>query len=1041
MRCRVIVFKICLGLAWFWQLPALPAVGMSLDPAETARPALAMGGSPELPASFQTTAWHTENGLPDGFITAMTQTPDGYLWVGSAKGLSRFDGVRFAVFNTASHPELPAARIVRLLVDRIGNLWIAFETGELFWYDEHQFHPVQFADPASPRLPNTPRTDLNNSFNPGLLPGMDLVEDAEGGVWFRNGTATLWRVIAGQAQASSTSTGLSETNYFALAPDRQGHPWLLAGQTWYQWIHARWQPMAAAGDLGNLEPVLTSARAGGLWLVKPEKTWLTSGGSVVPFPDAPSSPGFASTPNLSGSHRSQVTAALEDHTGRLWLGMRWGGLLYADANGRWRQALEGGPYAQSQILSLFESRDGRLWVGTLGDGMICLRQRPVSLLRLPDAASGHLFNSVCASRDGSMWAGTDGAGIFRFHQNESSHFGVAEGLPNELVLALLEDRQTNLWCATPAGICRFNGGTFTRVPQFDRQQTCALFADHQNRIWFGFPAGPAYLQNGKSVTLHWPDRPTAGVRGFAEDGRGNIWIATDDSGPYVLPADSPDTLKPVPIPEGSPLQHSRCVWCDPSGAAWFGTLRGGLFRYAEDRWIRWTTADGLPDDSLNSIFEDSQQTLWFASYNGYFGCSRQELIQYQEGKNTPLNFRWFSLAEGLDFRTCSGSGQPVVSLAPDGRIWFINQSSLAVLDPARPSGKTQDGRILIEEVRVEGNPVTTTRAGAIQFSSRQSRLEIHYTYPDFSTETHLHYFTQLRGWDAEWVGVGDRRAAQYQHLRPGHYEFSVMAVGPGGQRCGLTSPLKIEVLPRFWERRAVQGLGVLLIMGLAAGTAGMISRIRYRQQLGILEMKQATDRERNRIAQDLHDELGGSLTEIVMLADLAEAPGAAPNPENNPVKQIQQRAETLVRNLDEIVWAVDSRHDSLSSLIEYLAGSAQDFLRAAGLRTRLDLPTGLSPTTLTPERRHGIYLAAKEALNNIVRHAQASEVFIQVHVQEGFFLMALEDNGRGFALESGAGFGNGLRNMRERLQHLGGTCVIQSRPGQGTRVEFKISLK
>jgi signal transduction histidine kinase len=438
---------------------------------------------------------------------------------------------------------------------------------------------------------------------------------------------------------------------------------------------------------------------------------------------------------------------------------------------------------------------------------------------------------------------------------------------------------------------------------------------------------------------------------------------------------------------------------------------------------------------------DASGTLWITSYNGLFGCSRQVLAQYERGRSPELVCRWFSVADGLDNRACSGSGQPVASQSADGRLWFSNLRSLAVFDPRAAPEPPATGELVIEEVDADGAAQPISPAGVVRVPSSARHLEFHYTSPSLSAHSLLRFRYRLQGFDEDWNEAGARRVAYYSKLPPGHYQFEVMVGRPGGNWQGREGAIALEVLPRFYERRWVQVTSGALTLGLGIGAVLLVSRARLRRRLLWLEMKQATERERRRIAQDLHDDLGGSLTEIGLLAAAAEAETAATPPEARPAAQVRAKADALVRTLDEIVWAVNPRHDTAASLAEYLSGYAQEFLEAAGVRTRVSLEGDLTEVALTPEQRHGLFLAAKEALTNVVRHAQATTVRLEVRAEADKLAIGLEDDGCGFDPAGLSHQGDGLRNLRERLVALGGGMELRSAPGKGTLIQLRLALK
>jgi signal transduction histidine kinase len=295
-----------------------------------------------------------------------------------------------------------------------------------------------------------------------------------------------------------------------------------------------------------------------------------------------------------------------------------------------------------------------------------------------------------------------------------------------------------------------------------------------------------------------------------------------------------------------------------------------------------------------------------------------------------------------------------------------------------------------------------------------------------------------------------KRAVNYSYIAPGNYTFRVQACNNDGVWNEEGAALAFTVLPHFWQTWWFRALAALSAMTFVAGSALVATRRRMRHKLERSERQRAVERERARIAKDIHDDLGASLTRITLLSqsargELDNAPEAAAD-----VDRIYRTARELTRAMDEIVWAVNPQHDTLDSLATYLGRFAQDFLNAVHIRCRLDVPMQLPPWLLTAEVRHNLFLAFKEALNNAVRHADASEVRVSLTIEPGGFALRVEDQGRGFATEKAAtasrspgrlAAGNGLANMHQRLAEIDGRCDIQSTPGKGTTVTFLVPLK
>jgi len=242
--------------------------------------------------------------------------------------------------------------------------------------------------------------------------------------------------------------------------------------------------------------------------------------------------------------------------------------------------------------------------------------------------------------------------------------------------------------------------------------------------------------------------------------------------------------------------------------------------------------------------------------------------------------------------------------------------------------------------------------------------------------------------------------------------------------------------------------GVLLVLSVGALVAG-VRYATYRKlqsQLEILNRQRALERERTRIARDLHDDLGASLTRIALLSELAKADLHQPELAKTHLDQIFTTVSGLTRELNEIVWAVNPANDSLEHFTNHICKFAQDYLSLAGIRCRLDFPESVPAYPMPSPERHSLFLAAKEALHNIVKHAEAGQVWIRLKIEQGVLLLLVEDDGKGWDTEiltaaSQTVVGHGLTNMQKRMEHLGGRFAQQSKPAGGTSVRLELPLR
>ena len=296
------------------------------------------------------------------------------------------------------------------------------------------------------------------------------------------------------------------------------------------------------------------------------------------------------------------------------------------------------------------------------------------------------------------------------------------------------------------------------------------------------------------------------------------------------------------------------------------------------------------------------------------------------------------------------------------------------------------------------------------------------------------------------LGIGGRRLAIFDSLPPADYVFRVRAVTPAGEPVGAETTLAFSIPQVFWKRPAVIAFGLAAFGLVGAAMVRTVTRRRLKAQLDKVERRRRIERERLRIAQDIHDDLGASLTHLSLLSQTAHEKMERPHAAWGDTERLRALTTNLTRKLDEIVWAVSPRHDTIESLLSYLTDLAEEFLGAAGIHTRIHFPDELPRWTLPPGLRHNVFLATKESLNNIVKHANATEVHLRLAILPGAFQLTVEDNGCGYSLRpprppaAKRPAHHGIAGIQERIESLGGKCSIDSAPGAGTRVVLTVPV-
>ena len=993
------------GLSPTQMLPALVAAFLLI---------LVAGSGSACAQEFLVRNWQTEDGLADNTVTAIQQTTDGYLWLGTFNGLVRFDGVQLKTYDAANTPALRSSQILSLLVDPAGVLWIGTEGGGLVRLAGGRFQSVSLT-------------------GYGAFESISaLFGDRNGALWFLVTGKGVGRLQKGNVQ-TFTEADLEASKLPALSDDPAVQAWLSARNdrltfragSWF------WRP-AQVPSIGSEVIALQRSRNGSVWLAFHRR--------LVRLPDPVAAIAGASYPWVQESSSAIVTTVAEDRDGRLWVGTG-NGLYRSTKLGEYTQVKREGPLFQNLISTIFEDREGLIWVGTYRGGLFRIKPRTVTALSLPGAGDS-LVLSACAARDGSVWLGTGGgAGLYRYAEGKLTRYGEAEGLTNMMVCTVFEDRHTNLWAGTWGGLFRLENGRFQRAnPSINLpERVLALYEDRAGDLWVGGYGGLARKRADQWTLytqrdgLSHPD-----VRVMAEDGTGSLWVGTAGGGLDRLRG---GRFTHFGEADGFPQKMLVALVADNENTLWIGTIAGGLFRFKDGKFTAYTTEDGLADNVVGGIVEDTQDNLWLSSQNGILRVNKRVLNQYQAGVSPPLPCLSLSVGDGLTTQTCSGSGQPVVARTADGRLWIPNMKAVAVVDPHSVPPHTAAPTVLVEELSIDGRGYALDRDPSVRVSFGRSRFEFHYTVLGLPLAEAARFRHKLEGLDRDWVNAGVRRVAYYSQLPPGQYQFRVMATGNDGFWHEAPVPLVLQIVPHFWELRWFQ---ILLSVGLVTAVLGaffLIERRKLRLRLEHIRRQKALETERGRIARDIHDDLGASLTQIMLVSELGQKLSRQPDEAAIDFAKIAHKTRQAVQALDEIVWAVNPKNDNLPRLVRYICRFTDECFEASGIRCWQKVSDDLPTLPLRAELRHNLFLAVKESLNNVLKHSHATEVWLRIAFAEQTLRVEVEDNGCGFALPPGDSARSGLRNMKTRLEEIGGLVDIQSAPQSGTCVRFVLPLK
>ena len=982
--------------------------------------------------------WTVANGLPGNTVFALAQTADGFLWLGTAYGPVRFDGDRFDLADMRRVPGLRSASALTLLATGGGELWIGSPLGDITRLVGDGLCPLP--------LPRGRRGEV-----------FTLTQDRAGQVWAGLGIG-LCRYDPSGGSFSEVAT---QAGPFKAVVEKQTQP----GQ---RWVHRLGEvcllrdsnlAVVRSQPAGKEDAVLAVAprREGGLWVA------VTSGVGWMDESDR-----WRDFQAFPGGPVGWTAVLREDRRGDLWIGTPLRGLLCWKRGGALRSLFESGEVPYRWVRDVLEDRQGNLFLATDASGLARVSRRAFRLWNPEPGPAGEAINSVAPASAGGVWVATNGKGMFRFIPGrgfESLPDSGAAGISYPLVA--LEDGRQHLWIGThDAGLSclETTRGKLVRAwPEPGWGQIRSLAQNGDEGVWVGSYAGVSV--GGLEADFRWvaPESALA----LAPGRSGRLWVGVGSkpdalsyatgvavtgyvSGAIALSRPG----EPAPPRErvaGLPEAEVTAILEDGSGRLWVGTAGAGLWVRAGDRWQTLGRAQGLASQYVSALVQDPLGCVWVSSPEGLV-----RLDPRGGGDGLPsgagMSCVQFGEDQNLGGVSFEGRSQPRACQTADGRLWFAAVQGLLEVrpewvEPAPPPLRAHIERVLVDgrqewpspgtisgcrpERSPPGGPTVRVPAGA-------GRISIQYTAISFVRGGQTLFRTRLEGLHAGWEEAGRARLAQYTGLRPGRYGFQVTARSPEGDWLAAPATVTLEVQPFYWQtwwfRAGAYAAGALAVGGMARWVATR----RFRQRLAVLERERQLEGERSRIARDLHDDLGSNLTQIAYWSELARRQGEAARVPS-ALQRIAETAREAAWGLDQVVWILKRKNDTLEHLAGYLAHLAEEQFAGHPVRCRLEVPATLPDLPLPLGVRRSLFLATKEALTNVLKHAHAVEATLRLSVGDEHLRIVVEDNGCGFD-PAQAQRGNGLEHLARRLAGIGGACEIESRPGAGTTVRLSWPL-
>lgn len=951
-------------------------------------------------------SWRLQDGVFNGVPTAIVQTADGYLWIGTTSGLMRFDGVRLVTWTPPPEASALTHGVYSLGASRDGSLWIGSSV-LMRWKDG--------------KLSGYPNLDARINA---------ILEDPAGGVWvtrsrIRDGQGPLCHIVDDQVKCFGNRDGISIPYAGPLFRDMSGTLWLggsggLARGTPGSFV--TFVPPALK-PLDQLSGVTALANGpNGSMLVGMAQSGRDLG--LQEFQADHWNP-FAGD-GFDGS-TLQINNLLLDRSGSLWIGTVSQGLgVVRDRRIDYFRSSDG--LSSNVINAIYEDRENNIWVVTSA-GLDRFRVPKVLTFSSREGLSSDYAGSVVAASDGTVWVGNHDA-LDEVHEGVVSSIRANQGLPGRRVTVLLEDHSGRLWVGVDNTLSVREGGRFHALSRSDGSPVGTLqglIEDQNGDLWgrpvpsssrlihiHGFTVQEESIGPEPSYITSIAADPSGGIRvGFRN---GDIALYANGTMSGVMTGGKRPVFDLHPTSDGHVLNLAS----------------GELISWQNGKPQSLGLQNGLPCNNSYTFILDRQGTLWLYSSCGLIEISNKELQRWWSDPKAKLQYSLFDIFDGAQGGDTSFT--PKASEAPDGKLWFVNGITAQMIDPKNLSTNGLAPPVHIESLIADRKSYPLQQA--LRLPPLTHDLEIDYTGLSFVVPQKVQFRYRLEGSDKDWQDPGTRRQVFYTNLDPGRYRFHVIASNNDGVWNSSEASFEFTIEPALYQTWWLKTASVLVALALIAWV------IRRRMQIVArnihARLAERLD-ERERIAREMHDTLlQGAMSASIQL-DLAEDQLA----EDSPVKGLLQNAlATLRQVIEEGRTALrglrfqDVENNDLAKAFQRIK---QEFPHKATIMFGV-LAQG-APRVVRTEIGDEIYRIGREAILNAYVHSEAATIEVEIQYASTHLGLLVRDDGRGIdssILEGGRDGHWGLVGMRERSQRIGGTLKLRSRAGAGTEIELMV---
>lgn len=954
---------------------------------------------PSYPQSYNFVyrSWDNQTGLPQNTVYDMARDSTGYLWGATEEGLFRFDGAEFNIVNEANTPGLYSNTFYDVLPDG-KDLWASSRNSIL--RIRRKVEQV---------------IDFRSYVRGGWIESIE--KDDHNRLWVGTSTGDLF-VLEKDSIRRCRQWSAAEAGTIETINNMPGGTFIGTSGGLFKMDDPAERPVAVPRFKGVQVTSFCKGNGKEMW-VGTAKGLFHIGEDTVHYTQE------------NGLKEDFVSSVYWAKDGRLWIGLRSAGYQVLDHGkiitpAQTKVAFDG-------VRAILPSEEDLVWLGTNSSGLVQLKPTLIEGAPPETNLAGKIILSIYQHGNGEIWVGTAGKGVSRSFEGKTTIFTQENGIGNNLVLSVY-GRKGYIYIGTSNGLDRFNIAAqkidkhFTDKNGLQSNGILCLFNDSKNRLWITTRLGGLHWMGEDEVVHPVPVPVVQGhpnLLGAFEDRHHNVWFGSRGAG--VLRVNAADnSIQQFHVSQEFPADIVYGFFEDREGDLWMATEKG-LVLHSNGKFRLFDKAAGLFFNEIYRILEDPKGYVWLSGNLGLQRISTSELlaVKHSSSSKMRLGVRLFNTLDGMPNSETNGGFFPAGWAMQDGTLWFPTVQGIAVADHGLIGSESNALNIQVQLLRFGNHEFLSNEE--IEIPPGVYNFEIHYTNIDFAKASDLQFHYRLKGLNDEWTQAGNRRIAYFSALAPGDYTFEVKA-----ERYGYWSPtaiLHFKVLPHFYQATWFKIMVILLCMAVITLIVWSLKRSAkrniYEQQRIIKAQIHGQEKERQLISTELHDSINQQLTTAKIYLDFAKSNATM---QSELIAKSETMVNAVINDIRTLCHSLTPPGLKDIGLQEALEDLLNPYLSVGKLKTHLRYD--LQPGELEEDLQFNLFRITQEQLNNIMRHSEATEVWLDFESNASGVQVSITDNGKGFDLKR-VQRGLGFNNIKNRLAIYGGRMEIRTAPGRG----------